>query len=50
MILNYYYYRFTKAIPKEICEKIINLGKEKKLEKAKIDNQKKSGTKNKKRF
>ena len=47
MILNYYYYRFTKAIPKNICEKIINLGKEKKLEKAKIDDQKKTAPKTK---
>ncbi len=47
MILNYYYYRFTKAIPKNICEKIINLGKEKKLEKAKIDDQKKAAPKTK---
>jgi hypothetical protein len=47
MILNYYYYKFTKAIPKDICEKIINLGKQKTLEEAKIDNQKKAAPKTK---
>jgi PKHD-type hydroxylase len=42
MILENYYYRFTKAIPKDICEKIIDLGKQKTLEKAKIDKNKKA--------